>query len=71
MLGAIPRQELVSYRESVDRFVESDTGDDPPAPLRDTDLLLDWVCKNSVRVHEAFSRPNASAELDAIVAEYL
>ena len=69
MLGGIETKELMEYRNPLEQFIASDDDGDPPAPLRDTDWLLDWIRNN-----ESFSWDSASnskQKLDAIVHGYL
>ena len=70
MLGDIDTKELTAYRNRLEQFVTVDDGD-PPAPLRDTDWLLNWVRQNERVLTERFCVQDPKPRLDAIVHGYL
>ena len=71
MLGGIEAKELSDYRNRLERFIASVDDGEPPAPLRDTDWLLEWVRNNERELIERFCRQDPQQELDAIVHRYL
>ena len=71
MLGGIETTELIGYRSRLERFIASDDDGDPPAPLRDTDWLLNWIRHNERELIERFCNQDAKQGLDAIVHSYL
>ena len=70
MLGGIDTKELIGYRNRLEQFVTSVDDADPPAPLRDTDWLLNWVRDNEGELIEKFCVQDPT-RLDAIVHSYL
>ena len=71
MLGGIETKELIEYRNRLEQFIASDDVGDPPAPLRDTDWLLDWTRDNERELGAGFCLEDSKQKLDAIVHGYL
>ena len=71
MLGGIETKELIEYRNRLEQFIASDDVGDPPAPLRDTDWLLDWIRDNERELSAGFCLEDSKQKLDAIVHGYL
>ena len=71
MLGGIEKNELVGYRNRLEHFIASDDNGDPPAPLRDTDWLLDWIRNNERELRAGLCLEDSKQKLDAIVRGYL
>lgn len=71
MLGGIEKKELRHYRDRLERFVTSVEDDDPPAPLRDTDRLLQWIRNNESELVAQLCDEDPKPRLDAIVQGYL
>ncbi|MDE0177338.1 MAG: hypothetical protein OXP36_01970 [Gammaproteobacteria bacterium] len=71
MLGGIDTKELIAYRNRQEQFVTSVDDAEPPAPLRDTNWLLNWVRENEGELIERFCVQDPKLQLDAIVHSYL
>ena len=71
MLGGIDTKELIGYRNRLEQSVTSVDDSEPPAPLRDTDWLLNWVRNNERELTEQFCVQDPKPRLDAIVHSYL
>ena len=71
MLGGIDTKELIAYRDRQEQFVTSVDDAEPPAPLRDTNWLLNWVRENEGELIERFCVQDPKLQLDAIVHSYL
>ncbi|MDE0423015.1 MAG: hypothetical protein OXK76_19285 [Gammaproteobacteria bacterium] len=71
MLGGIEIKELSDYQSRLERFVTSVEDGDPPAPLRDTDWLLQWIRNNESELVAQLCDEDPKPRLDAIVHRYL
>ena len=71
MLGGIETKELSAYQRRLDRFVTSVADGAPPAPLRDTDWLLQWIRNNESELVAQLCDEDPKPRLDAIVNGYL
>lgn len=71
MLGGIDTKELSDYQGQLDRFVTSEEDGDPPAPLRDTDWLLQWIRDNESELVVQLCVEDPKPRLDAVVHGYL